>query len=206
MTSAVHLIHLHDLPGAQSSHYLVEASPMGLQEPEGVVGGLPPPTSSRQAAPVTSQLASSLLPRLPSVLIFRPWGHHTAPSVAGAASNKLHQDEFTIFGYGVPEEKRRDGKLPEGGLQSLQQELLPPSPFPNWSSSGLKQSRTGQVLRSSACCSMSDSGSLLSQMCSQHRESAGHRIRVMESCNRLELGFPPSAPVRDCRAPSPPLV
>lgn len=62
VTSPVHLIHLHDLPAAQSSHHLVEASPMGLQEPVGVVGGLTPPTSSRQAAPVTPQLASSLLP------------------------------------------------------------------------------------------------------------------------------------------------
>lgn len=76
-----------------------------------VVGRLPPPDSSRWAAPVPRQLGLSLLPPLCSVylLLFRSQGHHTTTGVAVAASNKLQQDEFTIFVWRDPEEKRRDG-------------------------------------------------------------------------------------------------
>lgn len=152
------------------------------------VGGLPPPASSRGAAPAPRRLASSLLPPLPSVslLLFGPRGRHATPGAAGAASNKLQQDEFMIFWMGRPRRKEgwTSGRLvPGGGLRPLQRELRLPSPFPNWSPSGVKQSHTGQVLRNTTHYSVSHGSSLLSQMQSQHRESAGRRIRGMESYN-----------------------
>lgn len=108
------------------------------------------------------------------------------PGAAGAASNKLQQDEFMIFWMGRPRRKEgwTSGRLvPGGGLRPLQRELRLPSPFPNRSPSGVKQSHTGQVLRNTTHYSVSHGSSLLSRMQSQHRESAGRRIRGMESYN-----------------------
>lgn len=135
--------------------------------------------------------------------------------MARAASNKLHQDEFTIFGWGDPEKKgRMEVSLREASNPySRSSYLLPPS------RTGVQPglSRAIQVkscvivcavprVTVAACCHKCAHSTEKVQGIELGSWKAVTGNGLHEKCNLLELGFPPSAPVRDCRAPPPPLV